>query len=244
MFNLRAFIAPAAVPCLICRGAPVGTGAVSGLPLCRRCGAKIPWIRPAHIRCKACGRPEDCPDCPRRQSPQIVCNRSAVRYNSDMKDWLGRYKYRGDERLLPIFAAMLHPVFDRLLAECRLRRKEIALISYVPLSAERLGERGFNQAERFARALAAAFRLPAGPLLRRARHTGKQSFKTRSDRISDLAGVFEPDPSAAGRIAGVPNPAIVLIDDVYTTGSTVHECARTIRSVSPAARIYSLTWAR
>lgn len=174
----------------------------------------------------------------------MVCNRSTVRYDGEMKDWLGRYKYRGDERLLPLFAAMFAGGFDRLSAEYRLRRKQIALVTYVPLSAARMEERGFNQAEQFARALAAARGLPVASLLRRIRHTGKQSFKTRSDRIRDLQGAFEPDFAAAAQIAAVPDPSILLIDDVYTTGSTLHECARTIRLIAPNARIYGLTWAR
>ena len=240
----RNFISPADEMCLICREAPVNAGAAHRLPLCRRCAASIPWIRPGNIRCKHCGRPEDCPDCPRRKNPQIVANRSAVRYDGAMKDWLSLYKYRGDERLLAVFARMLEGVFDRMLDEFRLRREDIALVTHVPLSAERLEERGFNQAERIARALAASRRLPAAPLLRRTRHTGKQSFKTRADRLSDLAGVFEPLPDAKDRIAGIPQPVIILIDDVYTTGSTLNECARTVRSIAPSARVYGLTWAR
>lgn len=163
-----------------------------------------------------------------------------------MKEWLGRFKYRGDERLQLLFSAMFVSLFRQFLPDQGLKSKDVAVLTYVPLSRERLEERGFNQAELFARGLGAAFGLPVLPLLDRTRHTGKQSFKTRSERFNDLRGVFAANRA---RLEQLPvgqrtEPAhIVLIDDVYTTGSTLNECARVITEALPS-RVYGLTWAR
>jgi competence protein ComFC len=194
--------------------------------------------------CSVCGRYEQCSDCDRRKLTWFESNLSVVRYDDVMKDWLGRFKYRGDEGLQHLFAGMFESLFHRFLANHAWGSKDIALVTYVPLSGQRLEERGFNQAELFARALGNKFRLPVAPLLDRQLHTGKQSYKTRSERIHDLIGVFAINPASAERLsADRPNP-IIIVDDVYTTGSTMNECARVIKEALPNSRVFSLTWAR
>jgi competence protein ComFC len=215
----------------------------SGLPLCGSCYSRIPWIAPQHIRCAVCGRYESCPDCPRRVDNHFISNRSAVRYTNVMKDWLGRLKYRGDERLLKLFVDMLGGVLRRLLVEQQLQAKDVSCITYVPLSSERLQERGFNQAELIACGLASLHHIPVLPLLKRTQHTAKQSYKSRAERLRDLQGVFAIREEKIPHLFTLNKPTIILIDDVYTTGSTMQECARVIQSHS-TSRIYSITWAR
>ncbi len=237
----RGLLAPQADRCIAC-GALAG-GAGGDLPVCRSCYAAIPWIAPKDIRCAVCGRYESCPDCPRRTDASFVLNRSAVRYTETMKEWLGRFKYRGDERMHKLMAGMLRGTLDRLLAEQGLdRRRQPLYLTYVPLSDSRLAERGFNQTQRVAAALGQAVRIPVLPALDRMRHTGKQSHKSRAERLQDLRGAFAPREELFQQI-GEGSAVIVLIDDVYTTGSTLEECARTIRGAVDA-RIYGLTWAR
>src|SRR5690606_18701769 len=130
---------------------------------------------------------------------------SAVRYDVTMKDWLGRFKYRGEEGLQRIVAGMFISLFHQFLKMHAWRSKDIILVTYVPLSSQRLEERGFNQAEMFARALGLAFRLPVVPVLERSLHTGKQSFKTRGQRIHDLYGVFNLNQTELDHIR-VDNP--------------------------------------
>lgn len=240
--------------CTICRSPlPGGTGDTDHLGLCVRCRSSIPWIRPQDIRCAVCGRPEECPDCPRRTDPAFRCNRSAVRYTGEMKNWLSRLKYRGDERMGALFAAMAGGALERLMAEYGLRQRDIDCLACVPLSGDRLAERGFNQTELIARRLAEHYRIPFVPLLARLRHTGKMSEKSRIERLRNLEGAFVcadlPIPST-GRLnhakpgqSGRPT-RIVLVDDVYTTGSTMQECSKAILQRYPAAEVYGLTWAR
>ena len=237
----RSLLAPSSDSCLICTAQRVRSS--GELPLCRKCYSHISWIKPNDIMCRVCGRYESCPDCNRRKDTWFESNLSIVRYDDRMKDWLGRFKYRGDERLQLLFSGMFVSLFHRFLANQQWKVKDVTLVTYVPLSSQRLEERGFNQAELFARGLGAAFRLPVVPLLERTRHTGKQSYKTREERIHDLRGVFGANPAAVGRLA-TDHHHIIIVDDVYTTGSTMNECARVIKEATPRSRVFSLTWAR
>jgi ComF family protein len=159
-----------------------------------------------------------------------------------MKEWLARYKYRGDERLSGLMG-------DLLLHAYRLHRSSGAaapeLLTFVPISETRRADRGFNQAEQMARELGKRLKLPVVPLLQRNRHTEKQSLKKRSDRVRDMRGIFTLHEE--GRIAlsrlKTHLPGIYIVDDVYTTGSTLNECAKAIRT-SADARVYGLTLAR
>jgi competence protein ComFC len=206
--------------------------------ICGPCSLKIPWIQ--KVFCKVCGRYEACTDCRRRKETHYLMNRSAVEYSDGMRAWLARYKYRGDESLLHLFIEMLRYPYEKLRLELPKSHKKFDYITYIPLSPERLGERGFNQAQQLAAGIGKAYGIPVIPLLKRVFHTGKQSYKTRQQRLNDLHHVFiYHDP-------GIPVSEqlhILIIDDVYTTGSTLNQCASVIREQTNA-QIYGLTWAR
>ena len=244
---IRMLLAAESEPCLMCEGARSGMSA--GLPLCTRCFGRIPWISPDDIRCDTCGRADNCGDCVRRsaQDTWFVHNRSAVRYDAVMKEWLGRFKYRGDERAAELFAGMLLPVLEELVL--RLKRTPARLghilLTYVPLSASRLADRGFNQMELIVKKLGRARRLPVWPLLARTRHTDKQSRLNRRGRLEGLRDAFAVDEQGVKKLGAVTSkkPTVIIVDDVYTTGTTLNECARTINEATNAD-IYTLTWAR
>lgn len=135
-------------------------------------------------------------------------------------------------------------------------------VTYVPVSNERLAERGFNQAERLATGLVAACRLPVIDLLQRRINTTKQSFKTRGERIETMkeafsisAGVMDILRDLYIRKAGSNSTRehscplqLLLIDDIYTTGSTLDACGRVILNAAVTddipVEIYTLTLAR
>lgn len=135
-------------------------------------------------------------------------------------------------------------------------------VTYVPVSSIRLAERGFNQAEELAAGLASRHRIPLMPLLERREHTEKQSFKTRQQRILSMQHVFITNVRVLEDLTThwlhdqqhnlVQRPTAVkhllLIDDIYTTGSTINACATVLRSsflqLGVPVEIYSLTWAR
>lgn len=218
------------------------------LSLCDACSAAVPWI--LQVRCSRCGRPDPCTDCLRRQDTYFVQNRSAVCYSPLMKEWLALFKYRGHEKLRQLIGTMLLHAYhlhgngveeDKAQSACR------ELITYVPLSRERLLERGFNQAQMLAEELGKRTGLPVIPMLERVRHTDKQSFKTRGDRLGDLQGVFAvlPDSRDALReLSAYSQIKLYMIDDVYTTGSTLNECARTVQKEIDGVFVYGISWAR
>jgi len=327
--RIHSLLSSSSSKCLACGK----SGRASALypSLCINCAARIPWIRVP--RCRKCGRSIGCPDCTRGgDSSPIVCNRSAVAYNSEMRAWLGQYKYRGNESYAPLFGIMLdqayqllqaeqeweiaqlsevntkrqlHPVFNTFQRywSALLHRRHSAtavhwqadLLIPVPVSESRLMERGFNQAERLADELSRRQRIPVISLLVRTHHTAKQSFKSRAERLADMKHAFAPDKSLEGaysewlrlqktlfepasslasgeRGAAVPlsvlsfgdlsiasaapvkapkqiRPVrIIIVDDIYTTGSTIRACAESIRQITDAcglhSQIFSLTWAR
>ncbi|WP_235439631.1 ComF family protein [Paenibacillus sp. DMB20] len=194
---------------------------------------------------------------------------------------MAQYKYRGNEKFEFLLSRMLTQAYRQMQQEFDdqlrqgIRSQTLAgsgtpmnpywqahLVTSVPISESRLRERGFNQAEKLARGLASACRLPYAELLVRARHTDKQSFKGRMDRLKNMEGIFDLSPGSGGHISRfykehirsetLFNPhaplRILLVDDIYTTGSTVNACSGIIKAAGEAAgtpvEIYSLTWAR
>lgn len=96
-----------------------------------------------------------------------------------------------------------------------------------------------------AKVLGKNLELPVVPLLVRSRHTDKQSQKTRSGRLEDVQGLFELDERVCSLMPASFRSGfdLYLVDDVYTTGSTMNECAKVLRAGLPA-RVFGLTWAR
>lgn len=102
-----------------------------------------------------------------------------------------------------------------------------AIIVPVPLHRQRMLERGFNQSELIARSLGNISGLSVkSSLLIRAKATKPQVGLSGEDRLSNLAGIFDINYRA---LSDCWKSEILLIDDVYTTGSTMAECAKTLR---------------
>lgn len=242
--SLFSLLSPKREACLLCK--QVTRLERGQLGLCHTCYTRIPWIR--KVICLSCGRGEYCPDCRRRPHSYFAKSRSAVRYDDTMKELLARYKYRGDERLKAVFGHMLVHAFQQLRLDklSSSERQVRELITYVPVSERRMQERGFNQAEQMAKELGWRMDLPVVRLLNRSKHTAKQSFKKRSERIDDLAHVFEFDTTELREIIVSGEPVIIyIVDDVYTTGSTMNQCAMVLKEeMSIPVEIYGLTWAR
>lgn len=215
------------------------------LGLCHACFVRIPWIR--QVCCPTCGRGESCSDCVRRGQAYFLRSRSAVRYDDTMKELLARYKYRGDERLKSVVGHMLIHAYRLLQAEAgQSHHGSVSeLITFVPVSERRLQERGFNQAEQMAVELGRRVGIPVVPLLHRSKHTDKQSFKKRSERLDDLQHVFEVSASVTEEFRGTAASSYIIyvVDDVYTTGSTMNQCAKVLRESLPA-EVFGITWAR
>ncbi len=118
---------------------------------------------------------------------------------------------------------------------------ELRAVIPVPLSATRLRERGFNQAELLARAVAAHRRLPLWPsVLVRGRHTRRQARLSPPARQANVAGAFRV--GATGR-EQLRDGHLLLVDDVLTTAATAQDCVRALCGAGARA-VSVLTFAR
>lgn len=203
--------------------------------LCNECKSKLELIKGE--TCEKCDRPfatleqeyrydNQCYDCVRWEndtewSGSLDQNVSLYAYNSFMKEIIARYKYRGDYILAKLF-------IDDVKWKC----PKADMYVPIPLSQERLYERGFNQAE----AILQVANTASTHLLTRI-HSEKQSKKSRSDRIH-LPQVFNLTKNY-----DLTDKKIVLIDDIYTTGSTLRHAAKLLKQ-SGAKSVSSLTLAR
>jgi len=258
------WLTPSSRSCLTC-GKMIragGCGVKGFTQICTDCYALIPWITVP--RCQVCGRAVGCPDCSRagQGARYFLMNRSAVQYNATMREWLAQYKFRGNESLGPLLAQMMNYTMRAMAEELREKaaapRDFVDIVTFVPVSEERMLERGFNQSRALAYGAASASRAPVLELLRRSRHTEKQSSKNRRQRLLELEGLFLPLPDAVDPLKEyllskyehlAERPVrLLLIDDVYTTGSTMDTCAAVLhglcRELGHPAEIYSMTWAR
>jgi ComF family protein len=127
-----------------------------------------------------------------------------------------------------------------LLAEAMPRDERFDMVTAVPLYWRREWQRGFNQSQLLARALARRAGLAPVSLLKRVRSTAVQAGLNNSSRRRNVAGAFEPKRRACALAAG---KRILLIDDVMTTGSTAASCALALKRAG-AARVALMTVAR
>lgn len=194
--------------------------------LCPRCATQLDWVRPPH--CATCGHPffgvvegeRICPHC-EGLDPAFRTGCTAVLFKGPVRSLVIELKYH---RGLHVMADM-EEIFLR--APHVLAAVREGVLVPVPLHARKARERGYNQAELLAEALARA----AGGgtrverLLRRAVDTGTQTALDRRTRLANLKNAF-----ALARGAAL-NPALhyILVDDVFTTGSTLNSCAQTLR---------------
>jgi ComF family protein len=199
-------------------------------PLCRGCWEALERVRPPF--CRMCGLPllqfaspeaagarantPLCGHC-RRRSPPFAYARSAARYGEVARAALHAFKFSGRR-------ALAAPLGD-LLAELRPPLGAPDLLVPVPLHPRRERERGFNQAQLLARRVGQAWQKPVrSDVLARTVATRPQSELTAAARRANVrdAFVLHRPELVAGR-------HVVLVDDIFTTGSTVSACARRLK---------------
>ena len=173
------------------------TLAAGRVPLCPECAVELPqFIRPIRI-----------------DSPYLHSAWCMGAYRSPMGSLIRRAKYAshqgGFERLGEMLAgaALDLPEFDAILS--------------VPLPSARLRHRGFNQSQLLARSVANMLEIPLYEILYRV-DGSEQASKSLSERGRMLTGRFEVRPHFE---RGFSPPRVLLVDDVFTTGSTAESCA-------------------
>jgi ComF family protein len=222
--------------CHACKGFIPDAGEIH---LCESCLAVSPLIASPH--CTLCGLPflteggsDHLCGCCREAPPAFSAARAALLFDGPVRDLIHRFKYgKKVQHCRPLgllTARQLGPFAATAAAD---------LIIPVPLHVKRLRERGFNQAVLLGEFLAKEWRLPLSRNnLRRIRWTEPQIHLSAADREENVRGAF-----AVHDGDGIRQKRIILVDDVYTTGSTVAECAKTLKK-SGAEVVFVITVAR
>jgi len=206
--------------CLRCRGEVHDVSS----PLCAVCG--VPFATPGGIDhpCGAC----------LATPPRFAAARAAVLFDGVARDLIHRFKYDRKVHLARPLTLLAQEALATFAATIG-----ADLLIPVPLHRRRLRERGFNQAVLLGRPLAKAWNIPlVVNNLQRIRWTEPQVTLSATEREANVRGAF-----ALAVPAAVRGKKIVLLDDVYTTGSTVAECSRVLRQAG-AEGIYVITVAR
>jgi ComF family protein len=148
-------------------------------------------------------------------------------YEGLLREIILRMKHAQGEGLAEVVGALWAKSSGPRLAEAA-----ADVVIPVPLHWLRRWQRGHNQSEALAQALADRLGLPCRPgWLRRRRATPKQTSQAPSARRDNVRGAFQ-----ASARSGLQGKAVLLVDDVLTTGSTAHEAARALRQAG-AARV-------
>lgn len=200
----------------ICEDCSNGFVDLSSSPTCSVCGRK-----------RREGMPDPCHDCQRWANASEVSfvNTALYEYNPFMKDFMKRYKFNGDYRLRKVFSGQIRQ---------QLRKTQEVLVP-IPVSLDTIATRGFNQVTGLLENLGYADVLK----VKVEKKAVRQSEKNRRDRIA-LNQPFEFNESEKNSIQ---NKAVLIVDDVYTTGTTIRHAA-TLLYGAGATSVRGFTLAR
>lgn len=207
--------------CPICKKIPGrGEGVV-----CRSCYKSLPWV--TEPRCARCGKPIEeeeeqyCPDCGKKRKGKDVLKKGVAlwEYDARMKRAMADFKYQGCTGDAAFYATQIAREYGKAIMDWR-----IEAIVPVPLHWKKRWYRGYNQAAVLAVELGRQLHLPAYTgLLTRTRYTKPQKGLAAKQRADNVAGAFaltEKEREKADSLRRV-----LLVDDIYTTGATLEECA-------------------
>jgi competence protein ComFC len=234
--ELLQLIYPEPRGCMLCQR-PFRSPA--NMDICQKCLDRIPFI--TEPSCKTCGKPLRgnvrkeffCSPCKNGKSHFFERGISVALYEGAMRQWIIEFKYHGHVRLAQPLGLLMAMRFDM--------ERDFHIIEGVvpvPLSPRREAERGFNQAHALSKTLCKVIKKPLlDSSLIRVKDTHSQMGLSGSKRTTNLSGAF--GVSYPGLISG---KALLLVDDVYTTGTTADECSRTLLRAG-ALEVYVLTLA-
>ena len=201
------------------------------------CDACVQAFAQPQTRCRTCALPlptgmAQCGKCVTEPPPLDQCL-GAVAYAYPWSSLVVEFKFQTHTGWATSFATLMRsapwvePALDAA-----------DLLIPMPLSRQRLLERGFNQTLVLSRALAPD--LTAQDVLLRVQDAPPQSALLREDRLKNVKNAYALDPLQAHRVA---NKRVVLLDDVMTSGASLHAAARVLRAAG-AAHITGLVFAR
>jgi len=207
--------------------------------ICDECAGKIKERFPPF--CLKCGKqlgegavPADtCHDC-RNNEPHFDRAWSVCLYEGVLKNLIHDFKYNKTTCLSADFASIMMDFMEKHGAG-----KDCQIIVPVPMHPSRLFRREINHSDVLARCLGKRLGIPyAGRALKKIKNTSEQNKLGRQERIKNLGSSFSTKNSSS-----IIDKNILLVDDLFTTGSTVNECARVLKN-SGARRVEVITLAR
>jgi ComF family protein len=213
--------------CAVCHAWPARS-------LCESCVGRFAQPR---LRCRRCALPlppglTHCGRCLTNPPPLDACH-TAVTYDFPWSALIAQYKFNGQAGWARVFATLMRsaPWVEPVL-------ESADLVLPMPLSRERLADRGFNQALELAKLLAP--KQTDATLLLRLRNTPAQAALDRKGRLANVKGAFAVDPL---RAETVREKKVVLVDDVMTSGASLHAAADALRAAG-AATVTAIVFAR
>lgn len=191
-----------------------------GWVICPSCLSQLSFV--SSPVCKKCGKEletetmEYCLDCTRHKR-SFAWGVSLLNYNEAAAHSMAAIKYKNKREYLDFYV-------EETMKRCKkkLLSMEVDVVVPVPVHPARRRKRGFNQAELLADALSAGLELPVRTdALRRTRKTEPQKNLSPAERLKNLEKAFEAE--------SVRGLRILLVDDIYTTGSTIEACSHILK---------------
>ena len=191
----------------------------SGERLCAECLEKMPLL--PERRCPGCGGANDgilsiCQDCAGVEGgrPWKVAV-SAFPFYGALREAVHKYKYRGRRQFSAFFVKRMCEAWERY------GLAGIDAVTYIPLHFLRHLIRGYNQSELLAEGLARHLNVPCASMLRRCRYTRPQASLNMEARLANLIGAYK-----LRDIRRFVGKHVLLVDDVFTTGTTLTVAAK------------------
>jgi ComF family protein len=154
-------------------------------------------------------------------------------FSGPVREAIHALKYRGERRLV-------EPLADALAARWTRAGAGGDVVTWVPVHPSRRRERGFDQAEELARAMAHRLGLPVMACLERSKRTAAQHALGQAERAGNIEGVFVARDAARLELR---DAWVIVVDDVLTTGATLAGCATALLDAGVAA-VSAVTVAR
>ncbi len=207
-----------------------------GLFLCPDCQDKLKRLD--HQQCIVCRSASVSgithPPCRKADAPDGLI--SVFDYRDDLISqsiiW-GKYKFLPD-----VYRLLGSLVTDYLVENNYHNIVNNFTVCPIPLSKSRLRWRGFNQSEIIADSILKYFSYPSAPAIKRIKNTKTQKDLTKAERLENMASSF-----AVSDVQALQNKNVILIDDVVTTGATLLEATKLLKSAG-AGQVWCLTLAR
>jgi len=191
--------------------------------LCKKCVGRIrPFSGPACLKCGKMLSDDEkayCGNC-RKNSFHFRRGYITFLYEDEVRDMIVKFKYRHRKDMALYFARESIEKFDRVL-----KNGAYDAVVPIPIHKKRMIKRGYNQAAEFGKEIATFLGIPClSSLLKRRKQTAAQKELGAAGRLINLMDAFETDESELDRTLNAGIKKLLLVDDIFTTGSTL-ECA-------------------